>query len=87
MKSITKYTLYVLIALASLNVYKVVGITGSKQYLDSRFDRHPDTAAIAIINRYKHIVDGEMSDIIGYSDVFMKSDRPTYSNNRIRKGQ
>lgn len=80
MKHLIRNIFILLIATTSLNAYaqqyKVVGITGSKQYLDSRFDRNPDTAVISIINRYKGTVDREMSDVVGYSDVYMHSDRP-----------
>lgn len=80
MKHLIRNIFILLIATTSLNAYaqqyKVVGITGSKQYLDSRFDRNPDTAVISIINRYKGTVDREMSDVVGYSDVYMNSDRP-----------
>ncbi len=80
MKHIIRNIFIIFIAATSLNAYaqqyKIVGITGSKQYLDNRFDRNPDTAVISIINRYKNTVDREMSDIVGYSDKNMHSDRP-----------
>lgn len=56
--------------------YVVTGVERTRLLVDSRYDRQPDTDALAFITPYKTTVDSVMSPVVGAIDHYMEAKRP-----------
>lgn len=56
--------------------YKLTGISGSMITIDSIWDAHPDTDAVALLAPYKASVDSMMYRVVGTSEMTMDKGTP-----------
>ena len=56
--------------------YKLTGINGSMITIDSIWDAHPDTDAVALLTPYKASVDSMMYRVVGTSEMTMDKGTP-----------
>ncbi len=71
------YFCFLIIVLTSCSShYQITSITRSRILIDNRYDPNTYTKADIFLSPYKHKVDSLMNPIVGYSDHYMKAERP-----------
>ena len=67
---------FLLMGASCTSHYKVVNVDRTRVVIDERFDKAPDSAAIAFLAPYKQKVDSISSPVVGKTEMAMEKGRP-----------